>query len=206
MSIADYYHKLEAEGRLEEAFTLLVEQGIPDSNQAAELLNKISIAKLHEDDLKAAHYFLKKAQELSCTSKIKAITYNNLACYYRRLTKFRVALSYLEKALCLDISADTRLNMCAVLSHSGKHSQALEQALHALVLIQEQIIEENDPGAKAPVLAVGFHNLAVELEYLNRVISNIASRISFLLYQSSDLCKEILRSKTTCIYEHHPGL
>lgn len=46
-----------------------------------------------------------------------------MACYYRRMTKLRIAHSYLEKALEIEVRmdnpkslADTHLNMCAVLS------------------------------------------------------------------------------------------
>jgi tetratricopeptide (TPR) repeat protein len=53
----------------------------------------------------------------------RAITYNNLACFYRRTGKLRTALNYLQQALDIEIKsenpqslADTHLNMCAVLS------------------------------------------------------------------------------------------
>jgi tetratricopeptide (TPR) repeat protein len=52
-----------------------------------------------------------------------ALTYNNLACYYRQLGHLRTALIYLEKALDIEVKhnstaqmADTHLNTCAVLS------------------------------------------------------------------------------------------
>jgi tetratricopeptide (TPR) repeat protein len=52
-----------------------------------------------------------------------AITYNNLACYYKQTGNPRTALIYLEKALDLEsfmddlsFKADTHLNTCAVLS------------------------------------------------------------------------------------------
>ena len=51
------------------------------------------------------------------------MTYNNLACYYRKLGHLRSALIYLEKALDIESKqeqtaamADTHLNTCAVLS------------------------------------------------------------------------------------------
>lgn len=52
-----------------------------------------------------------------------AMTYNNLACYYRKLGHLRSALIQLEKALEIEqrfpqtaAKADTHLNLCAVLS------------------------------------------------------------------------------------------
>jgi tetratricopeptide (TPR) repeat protein len=63
------------------------------------------------------------------------MTYNNLACYYRKLGHLRSALIYLEKALDLEKlsshtapMADTHLNTCAVLSQLDRHDLAL---LHA---------------------------------------------------------------------------
>ncbi len=67
-------------------------------------------------------------------SRLRAVTYNNYACLYRRTKKFRSALTYLEKALeieygCLATGeetvsealvvsspADIHLNICAILS------------------------------------------------------------------------------------------
>ena len=53
----------------------------------------------------------------------RAVTFNNLACYYRRQGKLHAALQYLQKALKIegrlehvDNPADTYLNACAVLS------------------------------------------------------------------------------------------
>lgn len=75
--------------------------------------------------------------------RMKAVTFNNFACLYRRTKKFRSALSYLEKALeieynCLNTSeedvsksltistpADIHLNICAILSQMEKHELAL---------------------------------------------------------------------------------
>lgn len=51
------------------------------------------------------------------------MTYNNLACYYRKLGHLRAALIHLEQALDIEerscnnsAMADTHLNTCAVLS------------------------------------------------------------------------------------------
>ena len=83
------------------------------------------------------------------------MTYNNFACIFRRTKKLRSALSYLEKALeieynylhfseqsvddCLQISnpCDIHLNICAILSQMGKHELALQHAMKALILIQD---------------------------------------------------------------------
>ena len=59
------------------------------------------MAHLHTDDYKMSHELLKKAELYTenGNARIRAITYNNLACLFRKTKKLRNALSYLEKAL-----------------------------------------------------------------------------------------------------------
>ena len=101
--------------------------------------------------------------------RIKAITFNNYACLFRKTKKFRNALQYLEKALeleyscinypeynateedesdlkveeCLVISnpCEIHLNICAILSQMQKHELALHHAMKALILIQDELGE-----------------------------------------------------------------
>ena len=90
------------------------------------------------------------------------MTYNNFACVFRRTKKLRSALSYLEKALeieynylhfsdetvdeCLQVSnpCDIHLNICAILSQMGKHELALQHAMKALILIQDELVNKLD--------------------------------------------------------------
>jgi hypothetical protein len=62
------------------------------------------------------------------SQRSRATTFNNLACYYRRLGKLRTAYNYLSNALEIELKldsvstlADTHLNLCAVLSQLEKH-------------------------------------------------------------------------------------
>lgn len=67
---------------------------------------------------------LKHSEDLAENNdKGLALTYNNLACYYRKQGHLRSALIYLEKAMEIESKtpgsaskADTHLNTCAVLS------------------------------------------------------------------------------------------
>jgi len=78
---------------------------------------------------------LKKAEAYSeSNSKLRAITFNNYACLFRKTNKLRSALNYLEKALDLEYSGlnegdqpvnellahsnpcEIHLNICAILS------------------------------------------------------------------------------------------
>ena len=98
------------------------------------------MAHLHTEDYRMSQELLKKAEIYSKTGneRIKAITYNNYACLFRKTKKLRNALNYLEKALeieykCLNnphidnaikveesltISnpCEIHLNICAILS------------------------------------------------------------------------------------------
>ena len=59
------------------------------------------MAHLHTEDFKMAQELLKKAELYTENGnpRIRAITYNNFACLFRKTKKLRNALSYLEKAL-----------------------------------------------------------------------------------------------------------
>lgn len=103
--------------------------------------------------------------------RIRAITYNNFACLFRKTKKLRNALSYLEKALeieyqCLNYPpeqtlaeerelrveeslvisnpCEIHLNICAILSQMDKHDLALHHAMKALILIQDELGERID--------------------------------------------------------------
>ena len=136
---------------------------------------------------------MRKAETLTDEGdKYRAVTYNNFACIFRRTKKLRSALSYLEKALeieynylhysadsvdnCLQVlnPTDIHLNICAILSQMGKHELALQHAMKALILIQDELItkimaqeEEGNQEIKKiddrlTVLCIAYHNIAVE--------------------------------------------
>lgn len=89
-----------------------------------DVLNGAALKHLQNEEHEAAKLLLKKAEALSGPDDlITAVTYNNIACYFRRKGKLRTALSYLEKAQRIEMRvktvsnpAGTRLNLCAVLS------------------------------------------------------------------------------------------
>lgn len=56
--------------------------------------------------------YLKRAEKLSHNFlTFKAITMNNLACFYRRTGKLRSANQYLEQAIQLEIKLDNKINL-----------------------------------------------------------------------------------------------
>lgn len=125
-----------------------------------------------------------KFGEMDDRRKLLAITYNNMSCIFKRRGLLKTALGYAEKALKLetqstkaDNPACTHLNLCAILSRLDRHRHALEHCKCALDLIRAG----NYCGAETPglmnafhdgaepessILAVCYHNMAVEHEYL----------------------------------------
>ena len=154
--------------------------------------------------------FLRRAELLSENNlSVMAVTMNNYACLYRkysskcnarRTNKLRIALNYLEKALEIEYKGllktendieqklvesnpcDIHLNICAILSLMGKHDLALQHAMKALILIQDELAARNVSAKQQPeeeeskqtrdrftVLSIAYHNIAVEHEYLKQV-------------------------------------
>jgi len=88
----------------------------------------------------------------------------------------------------LSFKADTRLNTCAVLSSMGRHDLAMHHAQCAIMIVQSSLLMELMPdkmGSKkdrqleqfheeikkdfkdrVSILAVSYHNLGVEQEFL----------------------------------------
>jgi len=95
---------------------------------------------LQKEDYKLCQELLKKAELFTeGNDRMKAITYNNFACLFRKTNKLRNALQYLEAALGLEYTTlnnsdgevsvnlmisnpcEIHLNICAILSQLGKH-------------------------------------------------------------------------------------
>eukprot|EP00283_Hemiselmis_rufescens_P017016 CAMPEP_0173438714 /NCGR_PEP_ID=MMETSP1357-20121228/20563_1 /TAXON_ID=77926 /ORGANISM="Hemiselmis rufescens, Strain PCC563" /LENGTH=273 /DNA_ID=CAMNT_0014404025 /DNA_START=232 /DNA_END=1049 /DNA_ORIENTATION=- len=188
----------EAIALFEKALELRIGLHGPDSNsvrracdELCDVLNGEALKHLQRDEHDQALELLRKAEILSGPNDlVTAVTYNNLACYYRRKGKLRTALSFLEKALRIEKRAEvvvnpagTRLNLCAVMSQLERHQEALEHAQAAVILLQEELVqhqmargegggedEEVTPEMvnKLAVLAICYHNMGVEEEYLGR--------------------------------------
>jgi len=136
--------------------------------------NKLAMEHLRADNYQAALGLLNKAADLlnspDLPVKLKAITLNNLGCYYKRTGKLTIALQYLHKALDLEVSspadrtnlAGTHLNVCAIHSTLGRHDVAVRHAYQAL----ELLIDAEATSNNAATLAIAYHNAGVEEEHL----------------------------------------
>jgi tetratricopeptide (TPR) repeat protein len=157
-----------------------------------EMCNLLAMTYLQQEDFAMVLELLKKAEILTERDNAgRAVTFNNLACYYRRQGKLHAALQYLQKALKIeskldrvDNPADTYLNTCAVLSQLGRHQSALEHSQQALILLQEELsrvigpMAQGDEPPKADriaVLAIAYHNVGVEYEFLKKYDQSLQS-------------------------------
>ena len=129
-------------------------------------------------------------------ARLQGVTFNNLGCFYKRYERPRSALRYLRCALdverdfpdAVENPAGTHLNVCATLSELGQHADAAEHAAAAIGLLRTQHVEneakmhyeacpdgEVDEAAAAAtaaiesMMAIAFHNLAVEHEHLGEI-------------------------------------
>jgi len=140
---------------------------------------------LQQGKLEQAIELLKRAEQVADRSDAdRAITWNNMACYYRKANKPRAAQTLLERALAIEEhtgspeAAQTHLNLCATLSQMQKHGEAIQHAQSALILMYEIISPmlfegRIQPGAvsddakeRLTVLCIAYHNLAVEHEHM----------------------------------------
>ncbi len=87
-----------------------------------------------------ANFHMERSRRLT----MRAITWNNLGCFYKSTNKLHAALEYLKKCSKLEYSgeivppnpASTEINICVVLSRMGRHDVALEHGRRALVFFQ----------------------------------------------------------------------
>mmetsp|Transcript_175134 Transcript_175134/g.561665 ORF Transcript_175134/g.561665 Transcript_175134/m.561665 type:complete len:360 (-) Transcript_175134:105-1184(-) len=151
-----------------------------------EACNFAATHMLNTENLKGAHDLLKRAEQVADRNDVdRAITWNNLACYYRRMGKLRTAVTFLERALAIEEhldsadAAQTHLNLCATLSQLQRRSEAINHAQSALIRIYETLSPHMLNGElsgggeisrehreQITVLCIAYHNLAVEYEYL----------------------------------------
>ncbi|GMF15531.1 unnamed protein product [Phytophthora lilii] len=203
--------QLQQEGRYTEALECM-EKGLvlrqhffgADSNEVwtscrtvGEMCNLLAMTYLQQEEFRVVLELLKKAEILTERHPAgRAVTLNNLACYYRRQGNLHKALTYLTEALKIEArldnlpnKADTHLNMCAVLSQLGKHQSALGHAQSALIFLHEELqLGRPGNGGSSPVrkgmgknperadtnvkldrvavLGIAYHNVGVEQEFL----------------------------------------
>ena len=123
-------------------------------DEIALVCNILSMNHMNKQDYKISKDLLAKAEMFTENNKrLRAITYNNYACLFKKTNKLRNALNYLEQALDIEYTClnkgeayveqslqisnpcEIHLNICAILSQMDKHELALHHAMKALILI-----------------------------------------------------------------------
>jgi len=154
-----------------------------------ELCNVLALSYLQKEDFSRVNSLLKRAEALSVNDPMgRAVTYNNYACYMRRVGKLHTALVFMRKTLDLEKRlkhcnnrADTHINLCSILSQLHKHDEALNHAKQALDMVSgevfgkatEAVAKQKGPMAAAAmspperiaVLCIAYHNFGVESEF-----------------------------------------
>lgn len=159
-----------------------------------EVCNAAGTELLSQGQLQGAIDLLKRAEQVADRNqRDRAITWNNLACYYRRVGKLRSAATLLERALEIEeytmpnAAAQTHLNLCATLSQLNRHADALYHAQSSMIRVYEILSPMMLEGAAAggprkeefhelvTVLCIAYHNTAVEHEYLKNYDGAVCS-------------------------------
>merc|ERR1719316_2016201 len=114
--------------------------------------NKDGMDSLRQGHYKAAFEQLKYAEAILIANQkegentsLLAVTCNNLGCYYKKVGKMHAALSYLRRALKIEVAlntdavtvAGTHLNICAILSKLEKHDKAVQHSLVVFLKLRE---------------------------------------------------------------------
>merc|ERR1712070_802577 len=188
----------EALKYMERCLTLTSELHGPESANAWEarknvtdLCNMLAMNALNTGEMETCYTLLTRGEQLTANKtgapvderlRLRAVTMNNLGCYYKKKGRLRSALKCLNKALKIESRlkecknpADTHLNICACQSQLGRHNEALEHAQAALILLQDELFssgggrnEQAPPKERVAVMAIAYHNVAVEQEYLKK--------------------------------------
>jgi tetratricopeptide (TPR) repeat protein len=150
--------------------------------------NTLGMKHLKEGDTDQSCKFFEKAEALTDPANLhmntesrlvlRAVTYNNMGCFYKSMSKLHTALSYLKKAQKIEERpnsrcqnpAGTHLNLCALLSQMGKHPEALSHADKALQLLKANPPPEGGAGANSEsLICVAYFNMGAEFEHMKKV-------------------------------------
>merc|ERR1719262_1047277 len=120
--------------------------------------NTLGMKHLKDGNTETSCKFFEKAEALTDPANLhmnpesrlvlRAVTYNNMGCFYKSMSKLHTALQYVRKAQKIEERsngkcqnpAGTHLNLCALLSQMGKHQEALQHAERA-----RKLLEANPP-------------------------------------------------------------
>ncbi|CAD8088820.1 unnamed protein product [Paramecium primaurelia] len=113
-----------------------------------KLLNQQGLIALQKQNYEQCIEYLRKAELATIyVPELKVQTFNNLACYYRKMGKTRTALQYLQQALSIELQQkqstslpDIYLNLCAVLSQLERHEEAIQHIYLSIIMLQHELL------------------------------------------------------------------
>jgi tetratricopeptide (TPR) repeat protein len=143
-----------------------------------EALKFLMIAKdVVTADARSGYDTTAKLIEPDLQGQLKAVTLNNIGCFYKNTGRPHLALQYCYSALDIEREmgdglsmSSTHLNLCSILSAMKRHSDAYDHAQSALQLVEAcNPTADGTPGQPAGISlrAVAYHNMAVQLEAMN---------------------------------------
>lgn len=146
--------------------------------------NTLGMKHLKEGNTDVSCKYFEKAEALTDPANLhmnaetrlvlRAVTYNNMGCFYKSMSKLHTALQYLKKAQKIEERighkcqnpAGTHLNLCALLSQMSKHQEALQQAQCALKLLE--VAPPSDANSGESLVCVAYFNMGAEYEHMRK--------------------------------------
>merc|ERR1740138_354630 len=147
--------------------------------------NTLGMKHLKDGNTEISCKFFEKAEALTDPANLhmnsdsrlvlRAVTYNNMGCFYKSMSKLHTALQYLKKAQKIEERpnsrcqnpAGTHLNLCALLSQMGKHPEALSHADKALQLLLKAP-PPSDGNNGQSLVCVAYFNMGAEFEHMKK--------------------------------------
>merc|ERR1711920_529707 len=149
--------------------------------------NTLGMKHLKDGNTETSCKFFEKAEALTDPANLhmnsdsrlvlRAVTYNNMGCFYKSMSRLHTALQYLRKAQKIEERsngkcqnpAGTHLNICALLSQMGKHQEALQEGHLALKILEDTPQSDNGSNSDS-LICVAYFNLGAEYEHLKNTI------------------------------------
>lgn len=187
--------------------------------------NTLGMKHLKDGNTEISCKFFEKAEALTDPANLhmnsesrlvlRAVTYNNMGCFYKSMSKLHTALQYLRKAQKIEERsmgkcqnpAGTHLNLCALLSQMGKHQEALGHAQKAVQMLEGSPSPETGSNSES-MMCVAYFNMGAEYEHMKKTTEALyaydrAHQTSLTelgeehpLSQQIASCVQQLRSKT----------
>lgn len=148
--------------------------------------NTLGMKRLKDGNTEISCKFFEKAEALTDPANLhmnaesrlvlRAVTYNNMGCFYKSMSKLHTALQYLRKAQKIEERqgkcqnpAGTHLNLCALLSQMGKHQEALHHSQLALQILEAQGPPKSGESNGESMICVAYFNMGAEYEHLKKL-------------------------------------